>query len=294
MDLKKVKRFIGRASLYAPIMDLETVFLKYLPYVTREERCTWGNFDEKAKGVASCISNWEGILSDLKTGESLLEVGPGNAFIIALAGVEKGAKVTVADRFPVRWNAAFHPKLYAACRRVLPEMRVFDYLLRKEDFSAVFEVLPVAAECVAEHCGAKFDWVTSNAVLEHLQDPVLGLSSLFSVTVPGGRHLHQIDLRYHWLSTSPLDHLICDYEKFSRWRAAFRCEMGCQWRHSEWLHFFETAGFKNVHLVASSEQGKAYLERVRNKLEKSSSKYANWPIEDLRISGGLYACSKPL
>jgi ubiquinone/menaquinone biosynthesis C-methylase UbiE len=72
----------------------------------------------------------------------------------------------------------------------------------------VIACLAEPAEELAGLADGSFDCVISNAVLEHVYEPVAVAASLARVTRPGGHNFHQIDFRDHKDFRHPLEFLL--------------------------------------------------------------------------------------
>lgn len=100
------------------------------------------------------------------------------------------------------------------------------------------------------HCSAasipaaenSYDYVFSNAVMEHLADPATVIKEIKRVLKPDGVTFHNIDLRDHSDFTNPYAHLYISREEW-RWRQAPHdfCS-GNQARAIDFFHWFQQAG----------------------------------------------------
>lgn len=135
-------------------------------------------------------------------GARVLEVGPGDHLGFALRLLAAGAaEVTCIDRFHVAHDPERQAAIYRAIAgsltpaeaAALGDLELTADGLRR---SGRIRFLPgVAVEDAPEALEpARFDLVTSVAVLQHVQDPDAALEALDRLLVPGGRMLHQIDL----------------------------------------------------------------------------------------------------
>lgn len=128
------------------------------------------------------------------------EVGPGGSAAVALFLIAEGAShVDLVDRFAFAHDPAAQTRLYAAIIAGEPRLRAIDP--GEADFGGrvAFHVgEPAAAEIFFRAHGG-YDAICSCAVLEHLYDPLSALEAMASALRPGGRMVHQIDLRDHGL-----------------------------------------------------------------------------------------------
>jgi SAM-dependent methyltransferase len=77
-------------------------------------------------------------------------------------------------------------------------------------------MLHCPAEHLAEATTERFDVTLSNAVLEHVFDPLRAAVNLHRVTAPGGIGFHQVDFRDHRDFTRPLEYLLLDEFSYVR------------------------------------------------------------------------------
>lgn len=121
----------------------------------------------------------------------IAEVGPGGNAAVALHLLARGAEtVDLVDRFAFAHDAAQLDRLY----------RRFDNYadLARARFHTGEEA--AAERFFRAHRG--FDAIYSCAVLEHLSDPIEALRGMIEALNPGGRLVHQVDLRDHGMFTS--------------------------------------------------------------------------------------------
>jgi len=133
-----------------------------------------------------------------RLGDSIVEIGAGDNFGVALRMLADGAReVHAIDRY-VPERAAGHQR------------RIYDALAERPGFRALFDGAPDEATiknlayhpgCPAERFFAGkadcFDAIVSRAVLEHLFDPLAALNDMARALKPGGLMVHRIDLRDH-------------------------------------------------------------------------------------------------
>jgi len=119
------------------------------------------------------------------------------------------------------------------------------------------------------------DIVLSNAVLEHVFDPLAVCNELARVTRLGGFNLHQIDLRWHRVGFArPLDFLLQGEARFQRDFIGDHCETGNRWRASEWHALFRRASFEILQVTTTETIDAAILARFLPKLRRSRSPHS--------------------
>jgi SAM-dependent methyltransferase len=119
------------------------------------------------------------------------EIGPGGSAAVALHLLGKGARsVDLLDRFVFTHDETQLDRLYR---------RFENY----EDLSKVRFHTGESASAerfFTKHRG--FDAIFSCAVLEHVSDPAGALKCMIAALEPGGRLVHQVDLRDHGMFTA--------------------------------------------------------------------------------------------
>lgn len=185
----------------------------------------------------------------------ILEVGacshPGMALMLLLAGADKvwlNNIFPIRNRLPRSWaeNALVLMRLTGAPTRALESViepledgyvRVRPNLIELPD-PCPCEDLDFAAET--------FDVVFSNAVLEHVRDPVPVLRNLHGMMSKDGWFVHAIDLRDHSDFERPLAFLSLSESEF---RAID--PYSNRYRSPDWLEGFRAAGFTADYVALS-------------------------------------------
>lgn len=245
------------------------------------------------------------------TGKRILEIGPGHNLIVGGLLVASGAARYVgADLYPL---AQLDPNVFRGVRAELEadrglvrppghyehRMRMisrFDEVVRIKDSEVVFDqdclvwCYPIDATTLA-FGSSSFDVCLSNAVLEHVRDPLAAVRESIRVLVPGGYGLHQIDYRDHRNFDTPLNFL-----KFSQpeWEALFdevgkAYEYTNRWRHSDFLEAFRSAG---AEILQTEINCRAALPNgLRSELHPGFRKRATADLETL---GAFWQIRKPV
>jgi SAM-dependent methyltransferase len=144
-------------------------------------------------------------------GASVLELGPGDSFGVAIRLLGAGArKVTTLDRF-VTWRDgaqqdAIHRALLDSLpaperERAAPAMVAGTELGVDPERIRAIQGVP-AEDAAAELRGERFELIVSRAVLEHVNDPAAVFAAMDELLVPGGLLVHKVDLSDHALFTS--------------------------------------------------------------------------------------------
>ncbi len=162
-------------------------------------------------------------------GARVLEIGPGGNVGVALLFLTAGCRdAACIDTFP--WVSE-QTDLY----RDLAEDA--DELLSKIDYRCpeAIETTPLPSE--------SFDFVYSQAVLEHVRDPLATARSMARLLRPGGVTSHQVDLRDHRDFSDPLvflQHSDWVWEAATSRSPSYMNRM----RAPEWQMTFEKCGLK--------------------------------------------------
>jgi SAM-dependent methyltransferase len=230
-------------------------------------------------------------------GRSVLELGPGKSFGAALVLRCWGAvRATVADRYLVPFDRAYHVPLYTEIARQLREERAgvdvapLQHCIEHGHDSAVIEGVEIPLEALAEEYEEVFDLTASNAVLEHLFDPLAGLQALHKLTARGGFGFHQVDFRDHRDFSRPLEYLLLDEWSFARQFNLSHGEIGNRVRPHQMTAMLEAAGFSVRRFDVNMTAEEAYLSELVPRLRKAAlSPYQNLSEERLRpIAGRLH------
>lgn len=239
--------------------------------------------------VFRSVLNWIIGVSDGPKGARILELGPGHNYAAAVGLAGRGAHVAVADRWLPKWDPEYHPKLYSRIGDLMDSVQRWR---DGETFRRAATIMPEIEEIAqpVEYLGAPddaYDFVISNAVLEHLFDHKKGIEELARVTAPGGWHFHQVDYRDHRDFARPLELLLMDPSAFEAFSAATDCENGCQHRACDHIALFEAEGFELRCFSPNAAADDAYLNEFLVRLRASASSYRERSIDDLRATGAM-------
>ncbi len=223
---------------------------------------------EYVKGVfskhARCLPSIHG---------NILEIGPGGNFgpilLFLDAGAERG---TAIDVFP--W-ATDQMRLY---RQLVDEP---EHLMKRFSYRCPDEI-----EYTSLAAGS-FDFIYSQACLEHVNDPVAATTSIARLLAPGGYTSHQIDLRDHRDMSRPLAFL-----RYSDrvWRAAVsRCGYTNRWRASDWVKAFEANGLR----VTSAQPTGEFIQVSERQRSAMNHRFQAKTLDDLGTTGLLITALKP-
>ncbi len=211
------------------------------------------------------------------TGKSILELGPGINFGTALILICLGAKqVTVSDRFLARFDEEYHSRVY---REIITILQGAEKSL---DVSPIFECLETKShnikqliavesplEELAELFPDEFDVTFSNAVFEHLYEPLQAFENLYRCMATGAIGSHQVDFRDHRDFDRPLEFLLLDELSFYRLMQDANCEFGNRIRPFQMQAMFEKVGFRKVSLDINMTASHEYMEDLTTRLKKS-------------------------
>ena len=231
-------------------------------------------------------------------GKRVLEIGPGASLGTSVVLACYGATITVADKYLAVWDPDYHQPFYEMLLILLggrgPAVNpqpIYE-LLTAQDFSAdVLTRFEGGAEQLDRLAPDEFDFVLSNAVLEHVEDVPRSLANLARVTARGGVNLHQIDFRDHRNFDRPLEYLTMSAAEFDAIFVEQSGECGNRWRHTQFTGVFEKVGFEITGFTPNVFASDAYIADVTPRLHADQRRLVR---DELRILSGCFQCTKPL
>jgi SAM-dependent methyltransferase len=217
-----------------------------------------------------------------------LEIGPGSDFAPQLVLASHGVQVTLADKYIAQWDASYHPGFYEPfLERWTGPSDAIRAALACRSYAGIIRVVPEPCERLASIRANSFDFVLSNAVLEHVSDIDRCAAELARVTSPGGLHCHQVDFRYHKSFDRPLDHLLLGWDEYQRERRyGGGVVHGTMMRMPEMVEIFSRY-FWIWDIVANAHAQPDYTDEIRSKLPDDSP-YKYWPVQMLRETSGFF------
>lgn len=222
------------------------------------------------------------------SGARVLEVGPGMDLGAVLILMGLGAEVAVVDPFPCPWDPYLHPEVYAAtvrlATRLLPQLDPGPLRAairgRRHDVPGLIR-LDCALESAAARGLAPFDHLSSNAVLEHLEEPERAFAAMHLLTRPGGTGWHQVDFRDHRDFDNPLAFLAHSEERFREEARAACYSFGNRWRLGETVACLQRIGFR----VRVSPNAWSAPEAVQTLRPRLGGRFATMEDADLEVLG---------
>jgi len=232
-------------------------------------------------------------------GKSALELGPGTNFATALALKALGAeKVFVADRFLAPFIREYHEPLYRNVGHKLvavyptTNLDVFESYARDGGESSLLSAVESPMEEIA---GAfcDIDLTLSNAVFEHLYNPLEAIRNLCAIMKPGGIGFHQVDFRYHSDFDRPLEYLLMDEISYSRLFDSCHGECGNRTRAVQMTEMFKHVGFSSVECQGNMFADPNYLEHFLARLRAQSwNPYNRYSAKDLSVISARFVLTK--
>jgi SAM-dependent methyltransferase len=222
-----------------------------------------------------------------------LEIGPGTDFAPQLVLAGLGAKVTLADQYLADWDEDYHPDFY---NRFLeqwsgPGTGAVEAVIDKGGYDGVVRLVAEPAERMRSLSDDSFNFIQSNAVLEHFVDLEATVAELARVTRTGGIHAHQIDFRFYRNFDRPLDHLLMDAESYTKFRLEDKGNHGTSIRMPEVIEIFTPYFWlweTEINTVTSLE----YAQQIWQQLPPDS-RYKTWRPQVLSaVSGRLWLMRK--
>jgi len=220
-------------------------------------------------------------------GLRILEVGPGTHFGPQLLLADRGADITLVDRFVAPWDAGYHPHLYGQLRKLTGPSRALDAVITAQGYPReCLTIINQPAEAMTAVPSGSIDLVLSWAVLEHVYDLAAVCRSFARVTRPGGVGHHQVDFRDHLHTDRPLEFLLSSALRAKIDFSYRHGERGNRRRPDELVMLLKRAGFDRVDINVTEEASPAYLADFLPRLRAArASPYRSWPTDDLCILG---------
>lgn len=220
-------------------------------------------------------------------GLRFLEIGPGSDFAPQLVLASHGVDVTLADKYLAAWDPDYHPGFYEAfLKRWTGPAAAIKVVLARNGYAGVLKLVPQPSERLSSIRNNSFDFVLSNAVLEHVGNIHRAAAELARVTRPGGIHWHQVDFRYHASFDRPLDHLLRDWAEYRNDRDnKGGAVKGTMMRMPEMIESFMPY-FWIWDIETNMRAEAQYAADIRSQLPEGSP-YKYWPTEMLRQTSGF-------
>jgi SAM-dependent methyltransferase len=233
-------------------------------------------------------------------GKTVLEIGPGINFGTALFMSAFGAKVSVSDLYLSQWNDEYHPRFYRLLRRWLrknisgADLSTLDLILDRGGYpSEAVKTYATPLELLSGIEDKSIDFIFSNAVFEHLENPEQAFFHLARVSKPGAKGYHQVDFRDHRNSLQPLEFLLIEDEAFAREFKKDYGERGNRYRPSEYWSLLESNGFSVDRYIPSSTADVGYLNEFIPRLRLANgSRFQFFPAEQLEQISGCFCLTK--
>lgn len=233
--------------------------------------------------------------------KTILELGPGINLGTALILQAWGAKsVIVSDRYLSPFTPGYHDVVYQIILELLEQEGTYQSLdpirtclntANHDTGTMITTQKPL--ESLSNVFTNDIDVSLSNAVFEHLYNPLEAFVSLYNCMKPGGVGSHQVDFRDHRDFNRPLEFLLMDELSFFAQMEKACCEFGNRMRPCQMDALFKQVGFKQVryesNLQASDEYLAEFIPRLRNNI---TSPYYNMAEEQLTSVSGLFSLKK--
>ena len=265
------------------------------------------NAEQIAQDAAYALGTADSYVSQLPEGRqylhgrSVLEIGPGENFGAALILRCWGARrVAVTDRFLATFDGGYNGMLYEEIARALkaadPDADVSPLLNcaeAREHPQEVVTSMDVPLEEIAAHSREPFDVTLSNAVFEHLSDPLAAFQALHEVSAPRGVGYHQVDFRDHRDFSRPLEFLLLNELTFARMFHERHGECGNRMRPGQMAMMLKCAGFDTVHFAGNMEADASYLADLVVRMKSSPfSPFSETNPESLRQISGRFTIAR--
>ncbi len=207
--------------------------------------------------------------------KSILELGPGINLGTALILLCWGAKkVTVSDRFLAQYSDDYHTPVYQAIMNLLLRQNkdvnvqpIVECITQQSHKTQHLLAIQTPLEELSNIFPNQFDITLSNAVFEHLYNPMKAFKSLFQCMSTGAIGSHQVDFRDHRNFDRPLEFLLLDELSFHDLMHDASCEFGNRVRPYQMQAMFKTIGFKSVELNVNMHASEDYLNNFLLRLD---------------------------
>ena len=238
------------------------------------------------------------------------EIGPGDSVGMGVLFASYGAEqVTFVDRFKIRPPAARDREICAALFRRHAEALASRFNSPAALKNSIRIVEDVRAERYFVNGDAKFDFICSAAVLEHLDDPILALTGMYQALPAGGTMVHVVDLRNHrlfrrlgplaWLETPAGLHRLIRRNTAKPNRVLFHAYK--QWAQGKpGVEFFVRNLIDSDRDFNGAREGDLPVEEVARAREIISARRSRFarphgdePIADLAVAVFIMVVAKP-
>jgi SAM-dependent methyltransferase len=229
---------------------------------------------------------------------NILELGTGPILANGVRFIAEGAaSYTALERFDVlRQDVEVRQAYRELIKRLPPEQqqrcrgllcdagapRLFD--------SRIKCLVTKIEEAVAKVESAKWDFVFSFDVLEHVDDLFSALRSIRSLLKPGGVMIHRVDVGAHNVNSNVhrLAHLTVSD---SVWRMVSSRRAICnRFRPQEFRAVADRLGFETLCFVPTTMLAREDIEKIRPRLWK---RFADAPLDDLATLDFIWVARSP-
>ncbi|ODS35024.1 hypothetical protein BEH94_03720 [Candidatus Altiarchaeales archaeon WOR_SM1_SCG] len=207
--------------------------------------------------------------------KTILEIGPGNSYIIAYNFLMHGAKkVILADKFP---------RIIETKKQKEYFKREIDYISRKYGKKPFFlgngeidgRYIEFINKDITETDIKDVDLIFTNSVLEHVKNIEENIKYMSKILNNNGYVLHNIDLRDHYNFNKPF----LFYKYSDRIWNNLLTKEGISYtnrlRYDDFIGLFKNAGLETIH---------EKIERCKLNQKKLSSKFKSKNKRDLEIT----------
>ena len=131
-------------------------------------------FDEAVSYAVQIANNYLQLLQthDIPLdGLRYMELGPGADFAPQLVLASHGVQVTLADKYLSNWDSNYHPEFYRAfLAQWSGRKEAIEAALSGNGYDGLLALAPEPAEQMPSLADGMFDYVQTNAVMEHVLD----------------------------------------------------------------------------------------------------------------------------
>jgi SAM-dependent methyltransferase len=261
------------------------------------ERHSTQGFVESIEGYFADYLSVAGLRPDDLHGLSVLELGSGDSYGVALKFIQHGARrVVCTDRFESQRSMAGETRVYRqlleAAGSESERWRLSQAVRFTDEGFAIDERWIQTLIAPAEHLGQylrgeQFDLIVSRSTLEHVYDLAGVFRSLSALLCPGGRTVHKVDFENHGLfaAQGPVYFL-----RFPRWLwqlASSHSGLPNRRRKSDFLRLIAKFGLIPDRMIDTALLSAEEVRVARTYL--SASRISD---EDLAVQGIFFTARK--
>jgi SAM-dependent methyltransferase len=227
-----------------------------------------------ASDIESLDETFEDMLAILKDhsvsvkNKSLLELGPGNSYILAYNFLAHDAKkIILVDKYPRIVDTKKQKDHFKKeIDHIKSKYGKDPFLIKGQSIDQRYlEYLP---RDLVEVTHNQVDFIYSNSVLEHIKDIRENIAAMSRILRNGGHMYHNIDLRDHYNFNNPF--LFYKYEDttWNKYLTKGGVSYTNRLRYDDFTQLFKTSGFEIVH--ETTQRGNLNQQRISSSFKEKN------------------------